>query len=714
MNPHSISVEAGENALVFETGKLAKLADGAVTVRSGDTIVLTTAVSATSIREGQDFFPLTVDYKERAAAVGKFPGGFFKREGRPTEKEILTCRMTDRPLRPLFPKGYLYETQIISLLLSADQEIDPDILSINGASAALCVSDIPFAGPVGAVRVGKVGGEFIVNPTHAQREESLLDLVYVGDGENVIMIEGASDELPEAEFIASLDFARGHVKNIVAAQRELMQLAGKPKREVPLMQVDEDLLEIAYQVAGDRIEAAIYTPGKVARGKAVAALREEVNAAVLEKHPDASAFAVSTAFDYLQKKAFRISILDSEKRCDGRGLHEIRSLGGEVGVLPRSHGSALFSRGETQALCLATLAPADEAQMLDTYGGGDPSKRFILHYNFPPFSVGETGRFGGINRRETGHGALAERSILPVIPPEDVFPYALRISSEIMESNGSTSMASVCGGTLALMDAGVPIKKPVAGISVGLVTEFGADGQLARYTTLTDILGSEDHFGDMDFKLCGTDVGVTGFQLDLKLQGITHEILAEGIERAREARMTVLAAMNEILNQPRTEMSAYAPRIETLKVATDKIGLLIGPGGKTIKGIVAETGADVNIEDDGTVHIYSSSPEGMARAKEMVGNLTKEIAIGDTYFGNVVSTKEFGAFVEVLPGKDGLVHISELADFRVNKTEDVVKVGDQIWVKCIGVDDKGRVKLSRKAAMKDRDEKEAAGASSEG
>jgi len=714
MNPHSISVEAGENALVFETGKLAKLADGAVTVRSGDTIVLTTAVSATSIREGQDFFPLTVDYKERAAAVGKFPGGFFKREGRPTEKEILTCRMTDRPLRPLFPKGYLYETQIISLLLSADQEIDPDILSINGASAALCVSDIPFAGPVGAVRVGKVGGEFIVNPTHAQREESLLDLVYVGDGENVIMIEGASDELPEAEFIASLDFARGHVKNIVAAQRELMQLAGKPKREVPLMQVDEDLLEIAYQVAGDRIEAAIYTPGKVARGKAVAALREEVNAAVLEKHPDASAFAVSTAFDYLQKKAFRISILDSEKRCDGRGLHEIRSLGGEVGVLPRSHGSALFSRGETQALCLATLAPADEAQMLDTYGGGDPSKRFILHYNFPPFSVGETGRFGGINRRETGHGALAERSILPVIPPEDVFPYALRISSEIMESNGSTSMASVCGGTLALMDAGVPIKKPVAGISVGLVTEFGADGQLARYTTLTDILGSEDHFGDMDFKLCGTDVGVTGFQLDLKLQGITHEILAEGIERAREARMTVLAAMNEILNQPRTEMSAYAPRIETLKVATDKIGLLIGPGGKTIKGIVAETGADVNIEDDGTVHIYSSSPEGMARAKEMVGNLTKEIAIGDTYFGNVVSTKEFGAFVEVLPGKDGLVHISELADFRVNKTEDVVKVGDQIWVKCIGVDDKGRVKLSRKAAMTDRDEKEAAGASSEG
>jgi len=713
MNPHSISVEVGENSLVFETGKLAKLADGAVTVRSGDTIVLTTAVSATSVREGQDFFPLTVDYKERAAAVGKFPGGYFKREGRPTEKEILTCRMTDRPLRPLFPKGYLYETQIISLLLSADGEVDPDILSINGASAALCVSDIPFAGPVGAVRVGKVDGEFVVNPTHTQREESTLDLVYVGDGEKVIMLEGAAEELPEAEFVAALDFARTHVKEIVAAQRELAKLAGKTKRQVPLMEVDQDLLEIAYHVAGDRIEAALYTSGKVARGKAVDALRDEVKTAVLEKHPDASDFAVSTAFDYLQKKAFRISILDRQTRCDGRGLSDIRPLAGEVGVLPRSHGSAIFSRGETQALCLSTLAPADEAQMLDTYGGGDPTKRFILHYNFPPFSVGETGRFGGINRRETGHGALAERSILPVIPPEDEFPYAIRVSSEIMESNGSTSMASVCAGTLALMDAGVPIKKPVAGISVGLVTEFGADGQMDRYSTLTDILGSEDHFGDMDFKLCGTDTGVTGFQLDLKLPGISHEIMAEGIERAKEARMQVLGVMNDVLQQPRTEMSAYAPRIETLKISTDKIGLLIGPGGKTIKGIVAETGADVNIEDDGTVHIYSSSAEGMARAKEMVGNLTKEIAVGEMYFGSVVSTKDFGAFVEVLPGKDGLVHISELADFRVNKTEDVVKVGDQVWVKCIGVDDKGRVKLSRKAAMKDMDEKEAAATGSE-
>jgi len=701
---HTVNATVGALNFKIETGKLAKLADGAVTIQVGETIILATAVSSTTLKPGQDWFPLTVDYKEKAAAVGKFPGGYFKREGRPTEKETLTARMTDRPLRPLFPKGYFYETQIISLLLSGDGENDPDILSINGASAALAVSDIPFAGPVGAVRVGRVNGEFVANPTHSQREVSDLDLVYVGDGENVIMIEGAADELPEAEFIAALDFAKAAAAILVQAQRELAAAAGKVKREVPLLAVKDDILEVAYQVAGDRIESALYTSGKVARGKAVDALRTEVRAAVLERFPEAGDFEISQAFDHLQKKAFRVSILDRRERCDGRGLHEIRPLTGEVGLIPRSHGSALFARGETQALALATLAPADEAQDIDAYGGGVTTKRFILHYNFPPFSVGETGRFGGLNRREVGHGALAERSVEPVIPSEVDFPYAIRVSSEVMESNGSTSMASVCAGTLALMDAGVPLKAPVAGISVGLVTEFASDGSLARYTTLADILGSEDHFGDMDFKLCGTDTGVTGFQLDLKLAGINHSILNEAIAEAKDARTKILEFMNSVIASPRTEMSRYAPRIETVRIPVDKIGLLIGPGGKTIKGIVAETGAEINIEDDGRVQIYSNSPESMRRALEIIGGMTKEIGIGEVYQGTVVTVKEFGAFVEVLPGKDGLVHVSELADFRVKRVEDVVNVGDRIWVKCIGVDDKGRVKLSRKAAMAERDE----------
>ncbi len=696
-----VSKVIGSADLTISTGKLAKLADGSVTVRSGDTLILVAAVSATTVKEGQDFFPLTVDYREKAAAVGKFPGGYFKREGRPSEKETLTSRMTDRPLRPLFPKGYFYDTQVISVLLSADGENDPDILSITGASAALCVSDIPFAGPIGAVRIARINGEFVVNPTHTQRQQSDLDLVYVGSAEEVVMIEGAADEISEEDFIRALEFAQPYVREIVNMQKELTKVAGKPKREVQLLSVRDDLLEIAYQVAGDRIEAALYTPGKVARGKAVDALRQEVNTTILAKYPDATPFEISQAFDYLQKKAFRVSILDRKTRCDGRGLHDLRALSGEVGLLPRSHGSALFQRGETQALALATLASAEEAQMIDAYTGGDPSKRFILHYNFPPFSVGETGRFGSTSRREIGHGALAERSIAPIIPSESEFPYAIRVSSEVMESNGSTSMATVCAGVMALMDAGVPIRKPVGGISVGLVTEFQGD-HLARYTTLTDIIGSEDHFGDMDFKLCGTRDGVTGFQLDLKLPGISHSIMAEAIREARDARMKVLDVMNEAIQTPRKELSQYAPRIETVKIHPDKIGLLIGPGGKTIKGIVAETGAEINIDDDGSVHIYSASRDSLNRAKEIISGMTKEIEVGESYHGRVVSIKEFGAFVEVMPGKDGLVHISELADFRVKNVEDVVKVGDLVWVKCIGIDEKGRVKLSRKAAMKER------------
>jgi polyribonucleotide nucleotidyltransferase len=702
MSIHNVTAHVGAAPITIETGKLAKLADGAVTISYGETVVLVSAVSATKIKEGQDFFPLTVDYREKAAAVGKFPGGYFKREGRPSEKEILTCRMTDRPLRPLFPKGYLFDTQIIAVLLSADGENDPDVLVINGASAALMVSDIPFAGPVGAVRVGRIGGQFIANPTHAQMAESDLDLVYAGIEGKVIMIEGSARELPEAEFVQALEFAQQQAQIMIDAQKELAAKVGKAKRVPELMLVRDELLEIAYAIAGDRIEGAIYTPSKVDRLKAVNALKDEVEKAILAKFPEATPFEISQAFDYLQKKAFRVSILDKGIRADGRGTDDIRPLSGEVGLLPRSHGSALFARGETQALCLATLATTEEAQELDGYTGGATLKHFILHYNFPPFSVGETGRTGSPGRREIGHGALAERSIEPVVPSQNGFPYALRVSSEVMESNGSTSMASVCGGVLALMDAGVPLKAPVAGISAGLVTEFEGD-TLKRYRMLTDIIGSEDHFGDMDWKLCGTRTGITGFQLDLKLPGIPLNMMAEAVHRAARDRMKVLDVMESVIAAPRPELSKYAPRIETLKINPDKIGMLIGPQGKNIKAIVAETGCEINVDDDGTVRIYSHNPAGMARAKQIIGNMFAEIEIGKIYEGRVVTIKEFGCFVEVLPGKDGLCHISELADFRVAKTEDVVKMGDIIKVKCIGVDEKGRVKLSRKAAMKELD-----------
>ena len=701
-----VTAKIGGNEISIETGKIAKLADGAVIVTCGDTIVLVSAVSAIKVKEGQDYFPLTVDYREKAAAVGKFPGGYFKREGRPSEKETLTSRMIDRPLRPLFPQGYFYDTQIISILLSADGQNDPDILAMNGASAALSISDIPFAGPIGAVRIGRVNGQMVANPTHDERAQSDLDLVYVGTENDVIMIEGSAKEMPEGEFTKALEFAHGYAREMIQAQKDLAARVGKSKRDVQLLPVNQEMVDIARQVAGDRLEQALSTEGKSARSKAIDALREEVKTAILEKFPEADSFAISQAFDFVEKKTFRAGILEKQKRVDGRGYSDLRPITCEVGVLPRAHGSAIFQRGETQALALATLAPIEEAQNIDAYGGGEQSKRFILHYNFPPFSVGETGRTGAPGRREIGHGALAERSVEPAVPSESEFRYAIRISSEIMESNGSTSMASVCGGMLALMDAGVPMKGMVAGISIGLVSEAGEDGQLKRYELLTDIIGSEDHYGDMDFKLCGTDAGVTGFQLDLKLPGIGHNIMAEAIQRAKEARTKILETMARTLDKPRTELSKYAPRIETIKINPEKIGALIGPGGKTIKGIVAETGAEINIEDDGSVHIYATTGESMARAKEIIGGMTREIEIGTTYQGRVVTTKEFGAFVEVFPGKDGLVHISELADFRVNRTEDVVKIGDMIWVKCIGIDDKGRVKLSRKAALKERAEKE--------
>jgi len=701
MSIHNVTASLPNGDITLETGKLAKLADGAVTVRQGETIVIVTAVSATKVKEGQDFFPLTVEYKEKAAAAGKFPSGYFKREGRPTEKEILTARMTDRPLRPLFPKGYFFDTQVITLLLSADGENDSDILSINGASAALCVSDIPFAGPIGAVRLGRINGQFVVNPTHSQRSKSDLDLVYVGNKTDVIMIEGAATEMPEDEFIQALAFAQEHVQILVAAQEKLQAAAGKAKRQVNLMLVKDELLEIAYEVAGSRIEDAIYRPSKTERAKAIGALRDEVETAIKSKYPEAGNFEIGQAFDYLQKKAFRISILDKQKRADGRGVDQLRPLSGEVGLLPRAHGSALFARGETQAMALTTLAPLDEAQEMDNYAGGEQMKRFILHYNFPPFSVGETGRFGGQNRREIGHGALAERSVEAVVPAEEDFPYAIRVTSEVMESNGSTSMATVCSGVMSLLDAGVPLKRPVAGISVGLVTEFDASEKMQRYLTMLDIIGSEDHFGDMDFKLCGTDLGVTGFQLDLKLPGIPLSILNEAIAKAKAGRTDILAVMKSAIAEVKP-LSQYAPRIEKTKINPDKIGELIGPGGKNIKAIQAESGADISIQDDGTVLIYASSKEALERALELVNNTVGEVEVGKNYTGRVVSTTNFGAFMSLGGKKDGLIHISELADFRVERVEDVVRVGDMVTAKCIGVDDKGRVKMSRKAVLKEK------------
>lgn len=703
MSIHSVTCAVGATPFTIETGKMARLADGAVTVRCGDTVILVTVVSTTRIKDGQTYFPLSVEYKERAASAGVFPGGYFKREGRPTEKEILTCRMTDRPLRPMFPKGYFYDTQVITLLLAADGKNEPDILSINGASAACVISDLPFAAPVGAVRVGRVNGEFIINPNNDQREESDLDLVYVGTKDQVIMIEGSANELPEADFIAALRIAQDNVAIICDAQEELRGLCGKETRDYELVVAKPELLEIGYQIAGDRIEAAIYAPNKIQREKQVGALRKEVEAAIKASYPESNDFDVEQVFEYIQKKAFRISIMENGKRADGRGLKDLRDLTGEINCLPSSvHGSALFARGETMAMCLATLAPLEEKQYMDNYTGSVDEKRFILHYNFPPFSVGDTGRFGGQNRREIGHGALAERSIAPVVPDENDFPYAIRIAAEIMESNGSTSMASVCAGSMALMAAGVPLKRPVAGISVGLVTEFeeGNDRIPARYETLLDIIGSEDFYGDMDFKLCGTTAGVTGYQLDLKLAGLPLSILEEAVVMATKSRLEILDVMNASIDAPQ-ELSPSAPRIETTVIPPDRIGELIGPGGKNIKALQADTATNINIEENGTVRIYGSRKEGVERALFLIGRMFKEIEIGTIYEGKIVSTKDFGAFMEVLPGKDGLIHISELAEGRTQNTEDVVNVGQIVKAKCIGIDDKGRIKMSIRAALRD-------------
>ena len=698
------NVTAEKLGIEISTGTLAGLASGAVTISMGETNVFVSATAAATLRPGQDFFPLTVDYREKFTAAGRFPGGYFKREGKPTEKEILTSRLCDRPLRPLFPKGFLNEVQVIGYLLSTDQVNEADVLMVNGASAAIMISDIPWNGPIGCVRLGQIDGEFVVNPTNEQMYDSTLDLIYVGSEKEMMMIEGSADQIPENRFVEALEFAHEAIQDIIEAQKKLAELCGKAKKEFDLVKAPDDVLALCREITGNRMEEAIFAASKQERQVAVDAVKEDATVACQEKFgDDFDEDHVKMAFEVIQEEVYRENILEKGKRADGRGPADLREITCETGVLPRVHGSAIFTRGETQSLVLSTLGTSRDVQDLDGLTGGPTAKSFILHYNFPPFSVGEAGRFGFTGRREIGHGALAERSVLPVLPPEDEFPYAIRIVSEIMSSNGSTSMASVCGGSLALMDAGVPLAKHVAGISTGLVTKMDDNGNIVKHVVLTDIIGAEDHFGDMDFKVCGTRDGVTGFQLDLKIQGLPFDIAKEAVKQVTEARMKILGSMEEAMPTHRTQLREHAPRIESIQIDPEKIGALIGPGGKNIRRITEVTGASIDIDEDnsGKVRIYATDTESMERALNEIDLVTGEIEVGKIYRGIVRGVKDFGAFVECLPGKEGLCHISELADFRVNKTEDICKLGDEIIVKCIGIDDKGRVKLSRRAAMEE-------------
>ncbi|MEI6862143.1 MAG: polyribonucleotide nucleotidyltransferase [Verrucomicrobiota bacterium] len=716
---HSVTVP--NLGITFSAGSLAQLANGAVNVTVGETNVFVTACVAQTTKPGQDWFPLTVDYRDKYAAAGRFPGGYFKREGRPSEKEILTSRLCDRPCRPLFPEGFLNEVQIIGQLMSADQLHDSDIPMVNGASAALAISDIPWNGPIGAIRVALIDGQFVANPNIEQMFASSLDLIYVGNEKDMLMIEGSADQIEEEKFIEALAFGHQAIQPIITAIKELVKLAGKAKAVFPLVGATPAARAIIERVVpAERISAAIFGKEKAARGAAVKVLKDEAKAALIaeigaDKFTDVD---LNVVFEDLQYKAYRHTVLTKGIRSDGRGAKALRPLQSQVGVLPRVHGSAMFQRGDTQNIAITTLGPTKEAQDMDGLTGGATSKSFILHYNFPPFSVGETGRTTGPGRREIGHGALAERSLVPVLPPEDAFPYSIRVVSEIMASNGSTSMASVCGGCLALMDAGVPIIAPVAGISCGLMTQNAADGSIEKWVTITDILGEEDHFGDMDFKLAGTTKGITGFQLDLKIHGLPFEIAKAAIFQARDARIEILRVMLATMPAPRADLSKYAPRIQTIQINPEKIGLLIGPGGKTIRRITETTGAQIDIaeDDSGKVFVYSNNGDAMARAIAEIDGLCgggagggregggggAPIEIGKIYNGRVTGVKPFGAFVECTPGQEGLCHISELADFRVNRTEDVVNMGDQISVKCIGIDERtGKVRLSRKAAMRE-------------
>ena len=715
----------GDKNFGFETGAVARQADGAVLVSFGETMVLVTATASKTIREGIDFFPLVVDYQEMAYAAGKIPGGFFKREGRPSEKEILTSRLIDRPLRPLFPKGFFNDVQIIATVLSVDQENDPDVLAICGASAALEISNIPFKGPVAAVRVGRVGGNWICNPTLSQVQEGDVSLVVAGSREAVVMVEGGGNELSEEDLLEAIFFGHQSLQPLLDLQEELKQkrirlenekrrAAGEPmmitieKKPVPELSVDpvlgqrvllgEEALRQRIRTAGqEKISQAFAIARKKARNEQLETVRQETLTSLLEEFPE-KIREIKDYYEALEKFVSRQPVFLQNRRIDERALNEVRPIHIEIGWLPRTHGSARFSRGETQVSAVVTLGSADDEQKIDALSG-ETFKSFMLHYNFPPFSVGEVRMLRGPSRRDIGHGALAERSISRILPSNEKFPYTIRIVSEVLESNGSSSMATVCGASLALMDAGVPIKNPVAGIAMGLIKEGD------KVAILTDIMGDEDHFGDMDFKVAGTKNGITGFQMDIKISGVTREILRQALAQAKEGREFILGKMANALATPRAELSIYAPRVLTLKIKPDKIREIIGPQGKVIRGIQAETGVKINIEDGGLVQIFSSDMESANQAAQKIRQLTKEAEVGELYLGKVTSIarkpdgKEFGAFVEIFPGTDGLVHISQLAKERVNNVEDVLKEGDEVLVKVIGIDERGKIKLSRKEAL---------------
>lgn len=690
MNSHKFTAMLGDDEVTIETGKLAQQAGGAVTVREGDTVLLVTATMSHSEREGVDFFPLTVDFEERLYAAGRIPGSFFRREGRPTESATLTARLTDRPIRPLFPKDLRNEVQVIVTPLSQDEEHQADILSIIGASAALTISDIPFGGPVSAVRVGYVDGKVAINPTVSQMEQSALDLRLAGTADALLMVEAGANEVSEEVTVEALRLGHEAIQDTIRVQNEMREKVGKPKREYTSYQLPGELKEIVRRQAGDRILEATYgATDKSDRYNRLKALRDELVEKMGEEWDEK---AIREAYEEVERELIRKRTIEEGVRADGRDSRTIRPLSAEVSLLPRTHGSGLFSRGETQVLSVATLGTPREEQMLDDLSP-EETKRYIHHYNFPPYSTGETRRIGGPRRREIGHGALAERALLPVIPDNGEFPYTLRVVSEAVSSNGSTSMASVCGSTLALMDAGVPIKAPVAGIAMGLMMENG------RYRILTDIQGLEDHIGDMDFKVAGTRAGITALQMDIKIAGLSYEILAEALEQARQARMQILDVIEATIPAPRAEMSPFAPRMTIMHIDPDKLGAVIGSGGKTVRALQDECDVRIDIEDDGTIYIASTSGPAAEKARRMIEALTEEAELGNIYTGRVVRTTDFGAFVEILPGTDGLVHISQLADYRVNAVKDVVEVGDEIMVMVTDVSSEGKIRLSRRAVL---------------
>lgn len=688
-------INLGGREFTIETGRIAKQADGAVLVTQGETVVLVTAVSARKPKVGADFFPLTVDYREYGYAAGRIPGGYFKREGRPTEKEILTSRLTDRPIRPLFPEGYSHETQVISMVISADDEHDPDVLSITGASAALYLSDIPFHNPIAGVRVGLVDGKYVVNPTYEQLRGSVLNLIVAGSEEAICMVEAGAKEVSENVMVEALMFAHGEIRKLCQLQRSMFEALGVKKREYSPKPINEEMFrELEEKFAADmRAAIDVSNQSKIASYAAIDDLKKRVIESYPEETPEKRAEAADL-FDRLKERIFRDDILNNRRRPDGRRFSEIRPISIEVGWLPRTHGSALFTRGETQAIVTSTLGTSQDVQYVDSLETGEYKRRFMLNYNFPPFSVGETGRTGSPGRREIGHGALAARALEAVMPAEDQWPYTVRIVSDITESNGSSSMATVCGGSLALMDAGVPIRGAVAGVAMGLVMEE------KKYAILTDIAGAEDHYGDMDFKVAGTRDGITGLQMDIKVTGLNPMILAEALEQARKGRLFILDKMEELITEPRTEMSKYAPRIVTIQISPDKIRDVIGPGGKVIRGIQEKTGAKIDITDDGRVSIATASGDAAEAAMQMVRDLTAEAELNKTYLGTVSRIVDFGAFIEILPGLDGLLHVSEIADYRVRDVRDELKEGQQVLVKCIGIEG-NKIRLSRKALLKE-------------